>query len=263
MNMAVIETREQPHFPGGVAVVVGGSGGIGAAICERLAQHGSDVALTYRSNKAKAEEAAAKVSLAGRRAHAGALDLADYAAVTRFFDETAAAMGRIHTIVFAIGADISMSYVSQIDLDEWHRTIEGDLTGFLHVLKAGLPHLRQGGGGSIVAMSTAGIERHPPKDILSVVPKAGMEALVRGVAREEGRFGIRANSVGLGVIDAGLFLRLEERLTPQFIEAMKNNTSLRRFGTAREAADAAVFLASSVSGFITGQRLMVDGGYAV
>jgi NAD(P)-dependent dehydrogenase (short-subunit alcohol dehydrogenase family) len=112
-------------------------------------------------------------------------------------------------------------------------------------------------------MSTAGMERHPPKDILSVVPKAGIEALVRGVAREEGRFGIRANSVGLGVIDAGLFHRLEERVTPEFVQAMKSNTALRRFGTAREAADAAVFLASSVSGFITGQRLTVDGGYAV
>lgn len=263
MNAEVIRADGQAHFPAGVAVVIGGSGGIGAAICERLAQHGTDVALTYRSNQAKAEAVAAQVAAAGRRAHVGALDLADYAAVTRFFEATAAALGRIHTIVFATGADISMSYVSQIDLDEWQRTIAGDLTGFLHVLKAGLPHLRKGGGGSIVAMSTAGMERHPPKDILSVVPKAGVEALVRGVAREEGRFGIRANSVGLGVIDAGLFHRLEERLTPEFVQAMKNNTALRRFGTAREAADAAVFLASSASGFITGQRLTVDGGYAV
>lgn len=258
----VIRADGQAHFPEGVAVVIGGSGGIGAAICERLAQHGADVALSYRSNQAKAQAVVAQVRAAGRRAQAGALDLADFAAVTRFFDE-AAAMGRIHSIVFATGADISMSYVSQIDLDEWHRTIAGDLTGFLHVLKAGLPHLRKGGGGSIVAMSTAGMERHPPKDILSVVPKAGMEALVRGVAREEGRFGIRANSVGLGVIDAGLFHRLEERVTPEFVQAMKSNTALRRFGTAREAADATVFLASSVSGFITGQRLTVDGGYAV
>ena len=96
-----------------------------------------------------------------------------------------------------------------------------------------------------------------------MAPKAGVEALVRGIAREEGRYGIRANSVALGVIDAGLFLRLEQRLTPEFVEAMKANTALKRFGTAREAADAAVFLASSASGFITGHRLVVDGGYSI
>ena len=86
---------------------------------------------------------------------------------------------------------------------------------------------------------------------------------MRGVAREEGRYGIRANSVALGVIDGGLFKRLEPQVTPAFVDAMKKNTALRRFGTVREAADAAVFLASSVSGYITGVSLTVDGGYAV
>ncbi len=263
MSKNVIEAGVAGHFPEGVAVVIGGSGGIGAAICERLAEHGTDVALSYRSNRAKAEEVAKAVAVAGRRHHIAAVDLADAVAVQRLFDAAVAAFGRVHTVVFATGADISMTYTSQIDLDEWHRTIQGDLTGFLHVLKAALPYLRAGGGGSIVAMTTAGIARHPPKDILSVVPKAGVEALVRGIAREEGRYGIRANSVGLGVIDTGLFHRLEQRVTPAFVEAMKNNTALRRFGTAREAADAAVFLCSSVSGFITGHSLTIDGGYSI
>jgi 3-oxoacyl-[acyl-carrier protein] reductase len=263
MRPEVINNTDARHFPEGVAVVIGGSGGIGAAICARLADHGTDVALTYRSNRQKAQAVSALIEKAGRRALVGALDVTDYAAVEAFFGDAVASFGRVHTIVFSTGADISMSYTSQIDLDEWRRTIDGDLTGFLHVLKAGLPYLRAGGGGSILAVTTAGIDRHPPKDILSVAPKAGVEALVRGIAREEGRYGIRANSLGLGVIDAGLFHRLEQRLSPQFVEAMKSNTALRRFGTAREAADAAVFLTSTVSGFITGHRLVIDGGYSI
>jgi len=263
MTDEVIKAGNGGHFPEGTAVVIGGSGGLGAAICARLADHGSDVALTYRSNRAKAESVASAVAAAGKRHHIAAVDVSDANAVQQFFDDVAQRYGRVHSVVFATGADISMTYTSQIDLDEWHRTIAGDLTGFLHVIKAALPHLRAGGGGTIVALTTAGIARHPPKDILSVVPKAGVEALVRGVAREEGRYGIRANSIGLGVIDAGLFHRLETRLTPEFVAAMKTNTALKRFGTAREVADAVVFLTSSVSGFITGHSLTLDGGFAI
>jgi NAD(P)-dependent dehydrogenase (short-subunit alcohol dehydrogenase family) len=97
---------------------------------------------------------------------------------------------------------------------------------------------------------------------LSTVPKAGVEALIRAVAREEGRFGIRANAVALGVVDAGHFHRVEEQLTPEFVAAIKRNTAVRRLGTAREAADAVVFLASSASSYTTGQSLAVDGGYS-
>jgi len=125
-----------------------------------------------------------------------------------------------------------------------------------------VPYLRQGGG-SIVAMTSAGLKRHPQKDILSVVPKAGLEALLRGIAREEGRFGIRANSIALGVIDTGLFHRLTERVTPAFVESMQRNTALGRFGTPEEAADLAIFLASSRSSFVTGQSIALDGGFSV
>lgn len=258
----VIRNGEQPHFPDGAAVVIGGSGGIGQACCARLAEHGTDVALTYRSNDAAAREAVALIESAGRKGHAEAVDLVDADSVTRFIDDVAERFGAIHTVVFAIGADISMTYVADIEPDEWKRTIDGDLTGFYHVMRASIPHLRKQGG-SFVAMTSAGLVRHPPRDILSTVPKAGVEALVRGIAREEGRYGIRANSVALGVIDAGLFHRLADRLPDGFIDAMKRNTALRRFGTAREAADAAVFLASSAGGFITGQSLVLDGGFAV
>ena len=93
----------------------------------------------------------------------------------------------------------------------------------------------------------------------------GMEALLRAIAKEEGRFGIRANSVALGVIDAGMFHRLVEsgELSQAYLDASKRNIALRRFGTASEVAEAAAFLASSRASYITGQMLMLDGGYSV
>ena len=250
------------HFPAGAAVVVGGSGGIGRAICVRLAEHGSDVALTYRANSKAAHAAAEDVQAAGREAFAGRVDLVDEPGVERFFADVADRFGAVHTVIYAIGADIPMVHATQIEAADWRRTIDGDLTGFFHVVRAAIPYLRTTGG-SLVAISSAGLVRHPPSDILSTVPKAGIEALVRGIAREEGRYGVRANAVALGVVEAGHFHRVAAELRPEFVEAMRNNTAIRRLGTAREAADAVVFLASSASSYTTGCSLTVDGGYSV
>jgi 3-oxoacyl-[acyl-carrier protein] reductase len=250
------------HFPAGAAAVVGGSGGIGREICLRLAEHGSAVALTYRANADAAHAAVDDVQAAGREALAARLDLADEPGVERFFADVAERFGAVHTVIYAIGADIPMVHATQIEAADWRRTIDCDLTGFYHVVRAAIPHLRAAAG-SLVAISSAGLVRHPPRDILSTVPKAGIEALVRGIAREEGRYGVRANAVALGVVEAGHFHRVAADLEPKFIEAMRNNTAIRRLGTAREAADAVVFLASSASSYTTGCSLTVDGGYSV
>ncbi|MBC7803392.1 MAG: SDR family oxidoreductase [Candidatus Parcubacteria bacterium] len=263
MSLPAQQPQNSPHFPEGAAVVLGGSGGIGGAICEAFGRNGVDVALSYRSNAAAAEALCARLAAMGRKASAVRVDASDPASIERGLKAVAQQFGRIHSLVYATGADISMAYVADVDPEEWRRTIEGDLNGFFHVVKAALPLLRAGGGGSVIAVTTAGMDRHPPMDILSVAPKAGIEALIRGIAREEGRYNIRANSVAPGVIDAGLFHRLTPQVTPQFVEAMKRNTALKRFGTAEEVAALVVFLASTPAGYITGQRIAVDGGYSV
>jgi 3-oxoacyl-[acyl-carrier protein] reductase len=259
----VLHPGQVPFFPVGCAVVIGGSGGVGGAICRGLANHGANVVLSYRSNADAAAAVVTDIEACGREARALPLSLAEPAAVVDFMDRAKAAHGRVHTVVVATGADISMTYVSGINPCEWRRTIDSDLNGFFYVIRAALPILRDGGGGAIVAITSAGNFRHPPKDILSTVPKAGIEALIRGIAREEGRHGIRANAVALGVIDGGLFRRLEPQVTQEFVEAMKNNTAARRLGTVEEAADAAIFLACDRSRFITGVSLAVDGGYSI
>lgn len=100
--------------------------------------------------------------------------------------------------------------------------------------------------------------------MLSVAPKAAIEALVRGIASGEGHFRIRANSVALGVIEAGIFLRLKGKdFDREWVEAARSNTALKRFGTAEEVAHAVVFLASSRASYVTGQMLVLDGGYSI
>lgn len=253
-----------PYFPmpAGLAVVIGGSGGIGREICRRLAACGADVALTYRSNPAAAEAVAAEVTATGRSARIGAMDLVDEASVSGFFAKLAETGTTISSVIVATGADISMDYVGKVDPAEWQQVIDGDLNGFFRVTQAALPHLRKSGG-SLTAMTSAGIVRHAHRDILSIAPKAAIESLIRAVAREEGRFGIRANSVALGPIDAGLLHRLATRVPESFMDAVHGNTALRRAGTATEAADAAVFLASCAASYITGVSLTVDGGFSV
>ena len=119
--------------------------------------------------------------------------------------------------------------------------------------------------GSIVFISSAGLFRYPPGDALSVAPKATIEHLIKGIAKEEGVNGVRANSIALGVIDAGIFHRLlnEENtfFDEAWHEAVLNNLALKRFGQANEVSETALFLASSKAAYITGHCIPVDGGY--
>ncbi len=252
-------------FPeAGCALVTGGSGGIGAAVAKQLAASGADVVLTYNSNRAAAAETVAVVEGAGRQAQAVQVDLRDEDTVKAMVDKAAADFGGLHTLVSAHGPFIHMEHISKMSPQLFRETMETDTFGVFNLVHAALPHLRESRG-AIVAIATPAIQRYAVKDLLSVAPKAAIEAIVRGVAAEEGRFGIRANSVGVGVIQDGMYQALVDdgAFDDRYLEAATANTALRRLGTAEEIAEAVVFLASNRARWITGQQLNVDGGYAM
>jgi 3-oxoacyl-[acyl-carrier protein] reductase len=248
----------------GCAIVTGGSGGIGAAVATQLGGSGVTVALAYNSNADAAANIATAVDAAGGRAQPVQMDLRDEAVVKAAVDKVAADFGGVHTLVSAHGPFIHMQHISKMSPQLFRETMETDAFGVFNLVHAALPHLRESRG-SLVAIATPAIQRYAVKDLLSVAPKAAVEAIVRGVAAEEGRFGIRANSVGVGVIKDGMYQALVDdgAFDERYLEAATANTALRRLGTAEEIAEAVVFLASHRARWITGQQLNVDGGYAM
>lgn len=256
---------QEPLFPGdGVAVVIGGSGGVGAEICRVLARDGCDVALTYFGNEARARLAAGLIEGEGGNASIHRLDIAETENVRAFVAEAVATHGAIHTLVYAAGPLVPLLHLSRIDPERMKAHLLQDTFGFFNIVQQALPQLRRTKG-SIVACQTAAHFRYAAADGLSVVPKAGVNAIMKGVAKEEGRYGVRANGVALGIIEAGQHPELTKLgyIDEKYMQAAARNTPLRRNGQAIDVAEAVSFLASSRAGFITGQVIAIDGGYSV
>lgn len=246
----------------GVAVVTGGSGGIGAVICRQLAARGSAVALSYRSNAAAALTVAEELTALGVSARADPLDLTDPAAVARYLHELMP--GGVHTVVHAAGPHIPMVHLSKVPPAQYAAHLNQEVAAFFNLVHAALPALRTGRG-NVVAVTTAATARYPVRDGLSAGTKSAVEALARAFAAEEGRFGVRFNCVGPGMLTDGMAQRLMSSgdLDAQAQAVAMANIPLRRFGSADDIAAAVVFLASDQAGFITGQKLDVDGGYGI
>ncbi|KAL7926670.1 hypothetical protein ACQKWADRAFT_281035 [Trichoderma austrokoningii] len=249
-----------PEYPDGCAVVFGGSGGLGRASAGLMAERGSDIVVTYRSNAADAESLVEEVRKLGRKASAIACDVTDRKAVEAVFKHAVDTYKRVHTIVSAGGLVFDTGPLVDFTEESFRGVIETDVYGFYNIAKAGVPVLREGKGGSIVALITSAVDRLVPCDALSSVPKSAVTMMVRQLAAEEASHGIRANAVGPGVINAGMVLEMLKTPTRALLEGATAVTPLNRWGTAAEIGEAVVFLASSKSSYITGQVLMVDGG---
>lgn len=252
------------RYAKGAALVVGGSGGVGRAICRELACAGADVALTYNRNRQSAEDAASEIRAAGRRALVGSVDMRDATAMSDFAARVRAELGGIHTSVYAAGPQLPLRFVSGLDAATFAQTVGSDIFGCYNLIAATLPDLRESSG-VFLAVGTPAVRRVVKSDVLSAAPKAAIDALVRNVAAEEGRYGVRANCVGVGVISDGMFHQLvaEGHFDQHFLDKTKEVVALRRLGTAEEVAAVFGFLASDKASFVTGQFVMADGGFAI
>lgn len=253
----------QSDLKGGATLVFGGSGGIGQEVAKSFGRAGSDVAIVYRSKQAVAEKVAGEISALGRKATIHAADVRESTQVEAAVAAAVAAHGRIHTVVWAAGPVVEQVQLAETTHELWRKSIDIEVHGFFNAVQATLPHLRAKGGGSYVHLGSAGHVWWPPKDGLSVAPKAANEALIKGIAKEEGRHNIRANSVLVGVIEAGMFLELLKRgvFDQKWTDETQKLLCLKRWGKPEEIGSAAVFLASN--GYVTGQQINVSGGFGV
>ena len=191
------------NFKKGCVLVVGGSGGIGSLCAQEFANSDAKVAITYYKNEQAAVDLANEINSDVKIYQ---LDNSNSKSVEDTFKQVIDDYGSINTLVNAAGFDIPQKFISEIDADLWREVIDADINGFFNLIKSGLPYLRESQG-SIVFISSAGLFKYPPGDILSVAPKATIEHVLKGIAKEEGKNGVRANSIALGVIDTGIFHR--------------------------------------------------------
>jgi NAD(P)-dependent dehydrogenase (short-subunit alcohol dehydrogenase family) len=253
----------EEDFAGKRALVTGGSRGIGRAVCLELARRGADIALLYRSRDADADAVVRLIIAAGRRAFAFKVDLADGPAVGEAVGRAATALGGLDVLVQAAGAMVAWHDVADLAPADWDRYLAVDLSGAFYVIHAALPHLRAAGGGAVVAISSIAAQMCQPRNAQGAAAKAGLEALVRVVAREEGRRGIRANAVAIGLTDTDMgraaFAEWGEETTKRVIRGIP----LQRIGTPEEVARVVCFLAGPDGAYITGKVLQVDGGQII
>jgi 3-oxoacyl-[acyl-carrier protein] reductase len=252
-------------FPDGCTLLFGGSGGIGSGVSLTFLEAGSDIAVGYRNNQARALQVLAEAERIGRRATLHNGDVACGDNVRRIVDEAISEHGRIHTVIWAAGPLVNQRYLASIPIEEWRHAFDVEVHGFLQAVQAVIPHMRDWGGGSFITLGSAGHDWWPARDGMSVAVKAANEQVVQGIAKEEGRYGIRANSVLVGVVDAGQLHELtrQGQIDQRWIENTRRLLCIKRWGTAEEIGHACVFLASNEAAYVTGQRISVSGGFGV
>jgi NAD(P)-dependent dehydrogenase (short-subunit alcohol dehydrogenase family) len=242
------------------ALVVGGSRGIGRAVCKAIAADYETVAILYRQDDGAAQETARIVSEAGAEHLTVKVDIRDAAEVASVVTRLGTDMGAIDLLVHCAGGASSWKAVRDLAPDEWANIIDVDLNGFFNVASPVLRLMHAQGSGSVIAISSVAAQACSPGSAQTAAAKAGLEAMIRVIAREEGAHGIRANVVSVGLTDTDLGRDAIRHWGEATTKKILAQTALRRMGQPEEIADVVAFLASPKAGYITGRVITADGG---
>ncbi|NUT43138.1 MAG: SDR family oxidoreductase [Thermoactinospora sp.] len=246
-----------PDLRGRVALVTGGSGGIGGETARVLAANGMRVAVNGRDPAAIAATVES-ITGAGGSATGVAADTTDFTAIEAMRTETERALGPVDVLViFAGGGTGRPLPIDETPEDDWHATLDANLTSTYLVLKSFLPGMRERRRGSIITMSSLAARTPTSASIAYTAAKAGIIALSRQLAHELGPLGIRVNSVAPSTIMTD---RLAARMPQEFADRMLADHPLGRLGTPLDVAEATAFLASDASSWLTGLTIDVAGG---
>ncbi len=240
---------------GKIALVTGGSRGIGRAIVLRLAEQGADVALSYKGNASAAAEVVAAVEAMGRRALSAQADARSQQGAEGLVKAVLEAFGRIDILVNNAGITRD-NLIMRMGPEEWSEVLETNLFGAFYTLKAVTRPMLKARGGRIINISSVSGQAGQTGQANYSAAKAGLIGLTKAAARELASRGITVNAVAPGFVLTELTQDLSDDLKGQLVD----RTPLGRFGTPEEIASAVAFLASDEAAYITGQVLAVDGG---
>lgn len=242
---------------GKVALVTGGSGGLGRVHGLVLARHGCDVALTGNRNLEKAEEAAAEVEALGRKAIGIKMDVSDLDEVVKGVKEVTDRLGTIDILVnnAAFGI-VRATTIIKMDKADWDKDVSINLTGAFNTIKAVMPGMVEKKWGRIVNVSSVTGTLGGFGQCSYAATKAGLIGLTKTVALEGARNNITCNAVVLGVFDGGSFYEV----APEFRDRIIKRVAMRRAGDPEELSNVIAFLASEESSYVTGEAVEVSGG---
>ncbi len=253
-------------------IVTGGGSNIGRAIVHAFAAEGSNITIAElapdQGNKV-AEEVAA-TGTAGR-VKVVATDVGDHESVAQMVARSVEEFGGVDILVNNVGWTVDRLFLEK-PRSEWEKEVQVNLWGAINCIHAVLPHMIQGGSGSIVVISSDAGRMGEYREAVYSACKAGVIALSKAVARETGRHGIRLNAVCPGIVvppqeesisSESMWNQMRDIFTEDVRERALRNYPLRRLAAAGEVANAVVFLASDAASFITGQTLSVSGGYTM
>jgi 3-oxoacyl-[acyl-carrier protein] reductase len=246
-----------PEFDltGRVAVVTGGSRGIGRGIAELLAHRGADVAVAYRTREAEASEVGCVVQRTGHRSFVGRCDVADRQQVEQFFADVARDLGTVDVLVNNAGVTAD-AHVIMLDPGRWDQVLATNLDGAYNCIRAAVRGMLQGRRGRIINITSPSAAMPLAGQANYAASKAGLVGLTRALSRDLARRGVLVNAVSPGLVDTDMLASMPEATRQATLSAI----AMGRIGEVREIAEVVAFLASDAASYISGQVIAVDGG---
>jgi len=244
------------NLAGKVALVTGGSRGIGAAISLELASNGADVAFTHLlQEEEEAKIVAERLRDKKRKADKYILDISDFSAVQALVDEVHQEFGGLDILINNAGMNWD-GVIWKMTEEQWDRVIDVDLKGTFNLIRATAPIFKQQQSGKIVSITSINALRGKFGQANYAAAKAGMIGLTKTVAKELGRYKVNVNAVAPGMIETEMIKSLPEEAKQQSI----SETVFQSLGTPEDVAYLVAFLCSEKAGHITGEIIKVDGG---
>ncbi len=240
-----------------VALVTGGSGGLGGVHCLSLASAGFKVAVVAHTQMEKAKNVVEKIKSMGKQAVAIKMDVANAEEVDKNIEEVEKTLGPVDVLVNnAATGIVRAATIVKTKIQDWAGDLAVNLTGPFNTIRRCLPGMMERGWGRIINISSIAGTMGGAGQCSYATTKAGLIGLTKTVALEGARKGVTCNALVLGVMDAGAF----HLITPEFQQRIIMSTALRRAGSPEELSHFVVFLASEESSYITGEAIEISGG---